>query len=165
MKVSLIAALTIDRIIGKSNSIPWILPDDLKWFKYHTLNKPIIMGRLTFESIGKPLPNRWNIVVSKNQPIIKKGITWVNSLRQALLVATEAAEAEEIMIIGGGNVYEQMIKIADRLYLTHVYLKVKGDTIFPEYKPNEWHVIFTEFHAANEKNIYNYCFEILDRRL
>lgn len=158
--ISLIAALAADRIIGMENAMPWDLPADLAWFKRNTLKKPVIMGRLTFESIGRPLPGRLNIVVS-SKPGTAEGVTWVTSLDEALQAA---GEAEEIMVIGGGRVYEQMLKRADRLYLTHIDAEVEGDTQFPDYEPDEWQSTFSEFHDADEHNSHSYCFEILDRR-
>lgn len=158
--ISLIAALAADRIIGMENAMPWDLPADLAWFKRNTLKKPVIMGRLTFESIGRPLPGRLNIVVS-SQPGSAEGVTWVTSLEEALQAA---GDAEEIMVIGGGRVYEQMLKRADRLYLTHIDAEVEGDTQFPDYEPDEWQSTFSEFHDADKQNSHSYCFEILDRR-
>lgn len=140
--------------------MPWDLPADLAWFKRNTLKKPVIMGRLTFESIGRPLPGRLNIVVS-SKPGTTEGVTWVTSLDEALQAA---GDAEEIMVIGGGRVYEQMLKRADRLYLTHIDAEVEGDTQFPDYEPDEWQSTFSEFHDADEQNSHSYCFEILDRR-
>ncbi|AUX95372.1 type 3 dihydrofolate reductase [Mixta gaviniae] len=158
--ISLIAALAADRVIGMENAMPWDLPADLAWFKRNTLNKPVIMGRLTWESIGRPLPGRQNIVVS-SQPAQVEGVTWVSSLEEALAAA---GDAEEVMVIGGGRIYEQMLDRADRLYLTHIDAEVEGDTHFPDYEPDEWQSVFSEFHDADEKNSHSYCFEILDRR-
>ncbi|QDY40946.1 type 3 dihydrofolate reductase [Candidatus Pantoea soli] len=158
--ISLIAALAADRIIGMENAMPWNLPADLAWFKRNTLNKPVIMGRLTFESIGRPLPGRLNIVVS-SKPGTQAGVTWVTSLEAAI---EAAGEAEEIMVIGGGRIYAQMLARADRLYLTHIDAEVEGDTQFPDYEPDEWQSTFSEFHDADAQNSHSYCFEILDRR-
>jgi len=158
--ISLIAALAADRIIGMENAMPWDLPADLAWFKRNTLKKPVIMGRLTFESIGRPLPGRLNIVVS-SKPGSAESVTWVTSLDDAI---SAAGEAEEIMVIGGGRIYEQMLARADRLYLTHIDAEVEGDTQFPDYEPDEWHSTFSEFHDADEQNSHSYCFEILERR-
>ena len=155
--ISLIAALAADRIIGMENAMPWHLPADLAWFKRNTLNKPVIMGRLTFESIGRPLPGRLNIVVS-SQPGNHDGVT-VTSPEEAIAAA---GEAEEIMVIGGGRIYAQMAR-ADRLYLTHIDAE-GGDTQFPDYEPDEWQSTFSEFHDADAQNSHSYCFEILDRR-
>lgn len=160
MVISLIAALAVDRVIGMENAMPWHLPADLAWFKRQTLNKPIIMGRNTFRSIGQPLPGRKNIVVSSHAGDDER-VTWVSTLEAAL----EAAEgAEEVMVIGGGSIYQQMLPQASRLYLTHIDAEVEGDTHFPEYEPDAWSSVFSEFHDADEKNSHSYCFEILERR-
>ena len=158
--ISLIAALAADRVIGMEGAMPWNLPADLAWFKRNTLNKPVIMGRLTFESIGRPLPGSLNIVVS-SQPGATEGVTWVTSLDEAIKAA---GDVPEIMVIGGGRIYEQMLKRADRLYLTHIDAEVEGDTQFPDYEPDEWQSTFSEFHDADGQNSHSYCFEILDRR-
>ncbi|MBA2815794.1 type 3 dihydrofolate reductase [Candidatus Pantoea persica] len=158
--ISLIAALAADRVIGMEGAMPWNLPADLAWFKRNTLNKPVIMGRLTFESIGRPLPGRLNIVVSR-QPGTAEGVTWVSSLDEAIQAA---GDVPEIMVIGGGRIYEQMLNRADRLYLTHIDAEVEGDIQFPDYEPDEWQSTFSEFHDVDEQNSHSYCFEILDRR-
>ncbi|KEY57588.1 type 3 dihydrofolate reductase [Serratia sp. DD3] len=160
MIISLIAALAADRVIGMENTMPWHLPADLAWFKRNTLNKPIIMGRKTFESIGRPLPGRQNIVLT-SQPGSDQSVTWVTSLEQAL---TAAGDVEEVMVIGGGRVYEQFLPRANRLYLTHIDAEVEGDAHFPDYEPDEWESSFSEFHDADELNSHCYCFEILERR-
>lgn len=161
MMISLIAALAADRVIGMENAMPWDLPADLAWFKRNTLNKPVIMGRLTWESIGRPLPGRHNIVVSSQPAKNTDNVTWVTSLEAALAAA---GDVEEIMVIGGGRIYEQMLDRADRIYLTHIDAEVEGDTHFPDYEPDEWQSVFSEFHDADEKNSHSYCFEILERR-
>lgn len=160
MIISLIAALATDRVIGMENAMPWHLPGDLAWFKRNTLNKPVIMGRKTFESIGRPLPGRLNIVIS-SKPGEHEGVTWVTSV-DAALAAT--GDVEEVMVMGGGRVYEQLLPKANRLYLTHIDAEVEGDTHFPDYEPDDWESTFSEFHDADEQNSHGYCFEILDRR-
>ena len=160
MIISLIAAMAADRVIGMENAMPWHLPADLAWFKRNTLNKPVIMGRKTFESIGRPLPGRLNIVIS-SQPGNHEGVTWVTSVEDAL---STAGSVEEVMVIGGGRVYTQFLNRANRLYLTHIDAEVEGDTQFPDYEPDEWESVFSEFHDADEANTHGYCFEILDRR-
>ncbi|AKC31949.1 type 3 dihydrofolate reductase [Candidatus Pantoea carbekii] len=159
--ISLIAALSVDRIIGINNLIPWNLPADLMWFKRNTFNKPLIMGRLTFDSIGRPLPDRLNIVLS-SRPNNQKyhNVIWATSLYEAIKIANNA---QEIMVIGGGRIYAQMLTYADRLYLTHIHAKVQGDTQFPNYKLKEWKSIFSEFHYPDKQNLYSYRFEILER--
>ncbi|MBF7979381.1 MULTISPECIES: type 3 dihydrofolate reductase [Rahnella] len=160
MIISLIAALATDRVIGMENAMPWHLPGDLAWFKRNTLNKPVIMGRKTFESIGRPLPGRLNIVIS-SKPGEHDGVTWVTSVEAALAAA---GDVEEVMVMGGGRVYEQLLPKANRLYLTHIDAEVEGDTHFPDYEPDDWESTFSEFHDADEQNSHGYCFEILDRR-
>lgn len=160
MVISLIAALAVDRVIGMENAMPWHLPADLAWFKRQTLNKPIIMGRNTFRSIGQPLPGRKNIVVSSRAGDDER-VIWGSTLAAVL---EAASDAEEVMVIGGGSIYQQMLPKASRMYLTHIDAEVEGDTHFPEYEPDAWSSVFSEFHDADEKNSHSYCFEILERR-
>lgn len=160
MIISLIAAMAADRVIGMENSMPWHLPADLAWFKRNTLNKPVVMGRKTFKSIGKPLPDRLNIVISSH-PGGHQGVTWVASVDAALQAA---GKAEEVMVIGGGQIYAQFLKLANRLYLTHINAEVTGDTHFPEYQPDQWNSVFSEFYDADKFNTHSYRFEILARR-
>ncbi|HFI9287593.1 TPA: type 3 dihydrofolate reductase [Yersinia enterocolitica] len=160
MIISLIAALAADRVIGMENAMPWHLPADLAWFKRNTLNKPVIMGRKTFESIGRPLPGRLNIVIS-SQPGTDDRVTWATSIDDALALA---GDAEEVMVMGGGRVYKQFLDRANRMYLTHIDAEVGGDTHFPDYEPDEWESTFSEFHDADEANSHSYYFEILERR-
>ncbi|HGM3989843.1 TPA: type 3 dihydrofolate reductase [Yersinia enterocolitica] len=160
MIISLIAALAADRVIGMENAMPWHLPADLAWFKRNTLNKPVIMGRKTFESIGRPLPGRLNIVIS-SQPGTDDRVTWATSIDDALALA---GDAEEVMVMGGGRVYKQFLDRANRMYLTHIDAEVGGDTHFPDYEPDEWESTFSELHDADEANSHSYCFEILERR-
>ncbi len=158
--ISLIAALAADRVIGMKNAIPWHLPADLLWFKRHTLNKPVIMGRRTFESIGFVLPNRLNIVLS-SKPAHDIRVSWATTLDEALALA---GLAHEVMVAGGGNIYQQFLPRADRLYLTHIDVDVEGDSWFPAYQPDEWRLSFSEYHDADAMHTYGYCFEILERR-
>ncbi|CAA2929329.1 type 3 dihydrofolate reductase [Arsenophonus endosymbiont of Bemisia tabaci] len=161
MNISLIAAMAANQVIGLENNMPWVLSDDLAWFKRNTLNKPVIMGRITYESIGKPLRQRLNIILSHTHSSDDNRVVWVNSVHKALAAG---GEVEEIMIIGGRKIYELFLPLANRLYLTHIDAKVIGDTYFPVYEPNEWDSVFTEYHEADDKNSHNYCFEILERR-
>ncbi|MFP3036915.1 MAG: type 3 dihydrofolate reductase [Arsenophonus sp.] len=161
MNISIIAAISSNKVIGFQKSIPWILSVDLAWFKRITLNKPVIMGRITYESIGKPLLERLNIIISNTyHDKDHENIIWVNSIDQALVAA---GIVEEIMIIGGRKIYELFLPMSNRLYLTHVDLEVIGDTYFPFYNINEWKSVFNEYHKADKKNSYDYCFEILER--
>ncbi|KLN97691.1 type 3 dihydrofolate reductase [Moellerella wisconsensis] len=161
MNISLIAAMAIDQVIGMEKVMPWNLPGDLAWFKKNTLNKPVIMGRVTYESIGRPLPQRVNIVLS-SQPGTDDQVIWVKSVEEALAAA---GEVDEVMVIGGGKIYQQFLPMATRLYLTHVDAEVIGDTHFPDYEPDEWDSEYTEYHDADELNSHGYCFEILNKRI
>lgn len=160
-KISMIAAMAEDRIIGKDNDMPWHLPADLAHFKKVTLGKPVVMGRRTFDSIGRPLPGRTNIVITRNPDWSHEGVTVVASPDQALTVLNQE---NEIMIIGGGNIYKQFLPLAERLYLTYIKLHVEGDTQFPDWsKQGKWHQVSSELHEADEKNKYGYEFVILEK--
>ncbi len=153
--ISIIVAMANNRVIGKNNDMPWHLPADLQHFKSVTLGKPIIMGRKTYESIGRPLPGRQNIIVSRNPEYRVEGCKVVRSLQEATaLVQNE----EEIMIIGGGKLYAQALESADRLYLTFIDLEVDGDTHFPEYEHLNIKEVKREKHHKDEKNPYDYQF-------
>lgn len=165
MKISLIAAISNNLVIGDKNKIPWYLPEDLKWFKKNTINKNIIMGRVTWESIEKFLPMRTNIVVSKKK-IFKKNIIWADSINSAIIssVCSKHSEHEEIMVIGGSQIYQQMLFYANKLYLTHVNCDISGDTYFPKYKLfKNWKTIFKKNFFKDRKHNYDFCFEILIR--
>lgn len=164
MNISLIAAMAIDQVIGMEKAMPWNLPGDLAWFKRNTLNKPVIMGRVTYESIGRPLPQRVNIVLSSQPAGADNTVIWVTSIEEALAAAQAIENVEEVMVIGGGKVYQQFLPLANKLYLTHVDAEVIGDTHFPAYEPDEWDSIFTEYHEADENNTHGYCFEVLTKR-
>jgi len=144
-----------NRVIGKDNKMPWHLPADLKHFKAISMAKPIVMGRKTFESIGRPLPGRQNMIISRNSDYIVEGCDVVNSIDTAIELLTGS---DEIMIIGGGFLYSQMIEKANKLYLTLIDLDVVGDTYFPEYEHLELVQISTENHLKDDKNPYNYQF-------
>ncbi len=160
-KIALIAAMTDDRVIGIENRLPWKLPADMKWFRRHTLGKPIVMGRKTFESFGgKPLPERLNIVITRDRDYRAEGAVVVHDIDAALAAA---GDAEEVMIIGGASFYEQMLPRADRLYLTFVHADVEGDAWFPEFDRSQWREVYREDHEADEKNPYAYSFVILER--
>lgn len=165
MKVSMIAAMANNRVIGKDNDMPWHLPADLAHFKRTTMGKPVVMGRKTFESIGRPLPGRANIVISRNADYEAEGIVLVETCEQAIAAAQQASpEAEEVMIMGGGTIYQHFLPIAQRLYLTEIDLSVDGDTFFPDYQSAaEWQVVDTESHQKDAKNPYDYTFITLDR--
>ncbi|EKT60105.1 type 3 dihydrofolate reductase [Providencia sneebia] len=165
MNISLIAAMAIDQVIGMEKAMPWHLPGDLAWFKRNTLNKAVIMGRITYESIGHPLPQRVNIVLS-SKPGTDNNVIWVSSIEEALAAAKEATvDNDEVIIMGGGKVYQQFLPLANKLYLTHVDAEIIGDTHFPVYEPDEWDSVFTEYHEEDENNSHSYCFEILNKRI
>jgi dihydrofolate reductase len=161
MRLSLIAAVAANGVIGHNNRIPWRLPADLRWFKSVTLGSPIIMGRKTYESIGKPLPGRHNIVVTRDVTYQAPGCTVVHSLAEAL---TAADGADEVFIIGGAELYAQTLPIADRFYLTEVDAAVAGDTFFPAWDRSQWRELARESHAADDKNPYAYTFVTLARQ-
>lgn len=164
MVISLIAALTINRVIGANNAVPWYLPLDIAWFKYHTLYKPVIMGRRTFESIGmKPLQNRINIVISRVLLNDYNGVYIVKNIHQALFLVNDFYE---VMVIGGSVIYDMFLPYANRLYLTYIGTTVCicGDTWFPIYDISEWKSIFSTYFNTYEKNDrYNLSFNIFER--
>lgn len=163
MILSIIVAMAKQNVIGLNNQMPWHLPADLAWFKKNTLNKPVIMGRKTFESIGRPLPNRHNIIISRQkQASNKTDISWVQSIDEAILLA-KTQNVDEAFIIGGGNIYQQALPLVNRLYLTHIEADLQGDTCFPNYSQANWCSSFEESHQADDKNLYEYRFEILER--
>jgi len=171
MKCALIVAMAENQTIGIDNTLPWHLPNDLKYFKQVTMAKPIIMGRKTYESIGRPLPGRTNIVITRQSDYQAAGIVVVNSLQQALDKAESiSADAghDEVMVIGGAEIYQQALLQADRLYITHVYADVKGDAFFPSVNWNDWQEAQREDHKADpvgeaQKNPYDYSFVVYDR--
>ncbi|MGY3947327.1 diacylglycerol kinase [Aeromonas allosaccharophila] len=163
MKISMIAAMAHDRVIGKDNQMPWYLPADLAHFKRVTLGKPVLMGRKTFESIGRPLPGRRNLVISRNPGYQAEGIEVVGSVEAALAQLAGSA-VEELMVIGGGHLYAEMLPSADCLYLTQINLAVEGDTRFPAFDDGQWQRIDCESHPADEKNPHPYRFETWQRR-
>lgn len=158
MIVSLIAAMDKNRLIGRDNGLPWHLPADFKHFKAITMGKPVIMGRKTFESIGKPLPGRKNIVISASD-FEADDVIIVDSIEAAI---AEVYDVEEIMIIGGASFYRQMIARAHRMYLTHVDADCTGDAWFPEFNEEDWDVHSQQEFSADEKN--NYDFRIVEYR-
>ncbi|MEW8373984.1 MAG: type 3 dihydrofolate reductase [Candidatus Thiodiazotropha sp.] len=158
--ISLIAAVANNGVIGVDNSLPWRLPADLKHFKSLTMGKPIVMGRRTWESLPGVLPGRRHIVVSRNRDYRAEGCELVHSVDEALQLA---GDVEEIMIVGGGGLYRQMLPRADRLYLTLVEADVEGDVCFPEIDWRQWREVSRESHAADERNLFAYSFVILNR--
>ncbi len=162
MTLSLIWAMADNRVIGIENRLPWKLPADMKWFRQNTMGKPIVMGRLTFESFGaKPLPGRRNIIISRNPSYTADGIEVCTSLEDAL---QSTQDSEETMIIGGMSLYKQSLPLADRLYMTLVHANVAGDAWFPEFDLREWLETERSDFPADEKNPHAYSFITLDKQ-
>ena len=153
--ISLVCAMANNRVIGKDNKMPWHLPADLQHFKSVTMSKPIVMGRKTYESIGRPSPGRQNVVISRNSEYKLEGCDVVTSIESALELLSNH---EEIMIIGGGFLYSKMIDKADKLFLTFIDLDVDGDTYFPEYEQLKLKLVSEIACLKDEKNPYNYRF-------
>jgi dihydrofolate reductase len=162
MIISAIVACAKKGVIGKDNEIPWYLPADFAYFKRTTLNHHIIMGRNCFESIGRPLPKRTNIVITRNPFYISSGCLMVNSIAEAIRIAEKNGESEAF-IIGGGEIYKQSVDLWDKLYLTKVDLDTEGDVFFPELDLSKWHLISEEKHLKDEKNEFDYIFKIFER--
>lgn len=141
MRISLIAAMSQNGVIGRNNKLPWHLPEELKHFRTITAGKPILMGRKTFESIGRPLPNRHNIILTQDPHFFAQGCTVVHSLEMAL---TAAAPAEELMVIGGAKLYELCLPIASRIYLSVIHEDYAGDTYFPKIHWEDWQITSEE---------------------
>ena len=160
MKVSIIVAMDKNRVIGKGNDLPWRLSADLKHFKAITMSKPLIMGRKTHESIGRPLPGRENIVLTHAKEFEAEGCTVVHSLEEAFRAA---GDVDEVMIMGGSGIYDQSLARAGRLYLTEVHADVSGDVYFPEVDKGNWLEIEREDHPADEKNDFGYSFVVMER--
>lgn len=160
MRLSAIVAMSKNRVIGKNNLLPWYLPADLKHFKEITLGKPILMGRKTFESIGRPLPGRLNIVITRNINYKAPGCVVMYSIDAAL---ASISENEEAFIIGGAALFSQLLPRIERLYLTIIHEDFKGDAFFPEINENEWREIESSHHEPDEKNLYHFSFITLDR--
>lgn len=150
-----------DRVIGIHNSLPWKLPADMQWFRRHTLGKPVVMGRKTFDSFGgRPLPQRTNIVVTSDRDYVAEGAVVVHSIDEALQAA---GDADEVMVIGGASFYEQLLPRADRFYITQVHGRFEGDAWFPEYESYGWREVAREEYAADDNNPYAMTFMILER--
>ena len=166
MKLSLIAAVADNGIIGRNGKLPWYLPEDLKYFKRVTLGKPVVMGRKTWESIGRPLPGRTNIVVTRQPGYQAEGARVVESLDEALRLAESIAVidgAEELVVIGGEEIYRLALPMADCLYLTEVHAEVPGDARFPDWAREEWTEVARETPAEDAAGDYPYSFVVYFR--
>ena len=161
MLISLIAALTPERIIGKDNVLPWHLPADLKHFKQLTMGKPIVMGRKTFESIGHPLPDRHNIIVTRQQHYNAPGCTVVHSTQAAF---GNLQTVPEVFVIGGAEIYRQALPVADQMYLTLIHAHIPGNIYFPIWRAEEWEQVSQICAEADMQNPYPYSFLFLKRK-
>jgi len=160
--LSLIVAMAENRTIGRNNELPWRLSEDLKYFKSVTMGKPIVMGRKTFDSIGKPLPGRLNIVITRNADWQHPGVRSAGSLEQAVTIAVEEnPEGQEVMVIGGEEIYRTALERADRLYITRVQAQVEGDAFFPEYSESEWQEVGRQ--QPEFQSDIPYFFQVLER--
>jgi len=159
MMISLIWAQDKNGLIGADGKLPWRLPADMAWFKKNTMGKPIVMGRKTFDSIGRPLPERTNIVITL-QNIELDGCTVVHSLNEAIAILDKE---EELMVMGGAQIYKLAVPQASRLYITQIHAAFEGDTYFPSLDASKWRETFREDHEPDETNIYPYRFRILER--
>ena len=160
MRMSLIVAMDEQGVIGDAGGLPWRLSADLKHVKKTTMGKPIIMGRKTHESIGKPLPDRENIVISRNPRYRPEGCTVFKDLESAL---EYCSKNDEVFIMGGSELFRMTIGVATRIYLTEVHARVQGDTWFPQFNRGEWREISREDHPADDKNEYPYSFAVLEK--
>lgn len=160
MKISIIVAASVNNVIGINGQLPWHLPEDLRRFKAITMGKPMIMGRTTFESIGRPLPGRRSIVMTRQADFAAAGCAVVPDVESALQAA---GTVDEVVVIGGGEIYRQFLPFADRIYLTRVQADIDGDTKFPELDMREWQVVAVEEYPAGDERDIGFDIEILDR--
>lgn len=158
--LSIIVAVADNGVIGSGNRLPWRLPDDLKRFKALSLGKPIVMGRKTFDSIGRPLPGRLNVVISRQPGLEIPGCTVVTSIDAALAAAQPAPE---IVIVGGADIYRQVLPKVQVIHLTRVHADVAGDVMFPELNPAEWREVAKEYHPTDERHAHAFTFSTLQR--
>lgn len=163
MLISLIAAATENNVIGKNNDLPWNLPDDMRYFVQTTKGHHILMGRKNLESFGKLLPNRTNIVLTSQKDFSWEDAVIKNNLEEAIQFAIDKGE-NELMVIGGGEIYQQVLPQANRIYLTRIHTELDGDTYFPELDMKEWNEISSKYHPKDEKHAYDFTFKVFERR-
>lgn len=163
MSVCLVVAAAENNVIGVDNELPWHLPKDLQYFKQLTMSKPIVMGRKTFDSIGRPLPGRENIVITRQQDWQHEDVHVVHDLAAAVELAQQLNPALDVMIIGGAEIYRQSLPLAEKIYLTRVYTELDGDAFFPALDASQWRETACEKHPACERNPYPYAFCVLER--
>ena len=162
MTISCIVATAHNRVIGKDNDIPWYLPADLQYFKKTTIDHHIIMGRNCYASIGKPLPKRTNVIVTRDPYFMSSNCLVARSIPEAIHLAHQNGETEAF-IIGGGQIYNQSVDLWDKLYLTEVDIVVEGDIYFPEIDMTQWELVSEERHTKDDKNDFDYNFKVLKR--
>ena len=166
IRISLIWAMTRNRVIGVGGRLPWNLPDEMAHFKDTTMGKPVIMGRNTYQSVGHPLPERLNIVLSSKLKSIAGGLV-ASDLDSALEVARKHAlnnDLQEIFVIGGAQVYEAMLPRADRLYATTIDVDLEGDTFFPDYEDDNWQLVESRYHGVDTRHPYSFTIQVFDRK-
>ncbi len=166
IRLALIVAAAENGVIGRNNALPWYIPEDLRYFKRVTMGKPIIMGRKTFESIGRPLPGRANIVITRNPVFQAEGASVVSSIATALELAQHIAlvdGAQEAVVIGGAEIYQAALPQADLLYLTEIHASVEGDAVLPAIDWTQWREVAREYHVAQPPNHYDYSFVQYER--
>ncbi|MEP4148985.1 MAG: type 3 dihydrofolate reductase [Halioglobus sp.] len=166
MDLAIIVAAAKNGVIGNNNALPWHLPEDLRYFKRVTMGKPIVMGRKTYESIGRPLPGRVNIVITRDRGWSADGVKVVHSLQEAVTLAAEIAVIDgvnELMVIGGAEIYSAALPQANRLYLTQVHAEVEGDAWLPEIDWSSWREVSRQCHEAGDGNPYDYSFAVFER--
>ena len=155
MLVSIVVAAAENNVIGRGNDLPWRLPDDLKRFKSVTIGKPIVMGRKTYESIGRPLPERKNIVISRQVGFVAEGCTTARSLAEALAAA---GDVPEVMVIGGAEIFRVALPRTDQLYFTRIHADIPGDTHFPDIVMDDWIELESDYHPADDRHAFAFTF-------
>ena len=163
MTISLLVAASENNVIGKDNQLPWHLPNDLKYFKNLTWGMPILMGRKTFDSIGKPLPGRKSIVITRNTDWQHENVDVVHSIEEAVKEA-ESYGVKEVFVIGGAEIFTTSLSTAKRIYLTRIHHDFDGDVFFPAISENEWRLVSSRYCEADEKNIYNHTYQVWERK-
>lgn len=167
MRISLIVAMGRNRVIGRDNGLPWRISSDLAFFKQVTLGKPVLMGRKTFQSIGRPLPGRHNIVISRNLSLVPEGVEMASDLPEGMRLAEAAAErmgADEVLVIGGAEIYAQALPLADRVYCTEVAAAPQGDAYFPLLDSSQWVESQREHRESGPKDDHDFALVRYDRR-
>lgn len=160
--ISFLVAMDQNRVIGKDNKLPWHLPADLKYFKELTMGHPIIMGRKTYESIGRPLPGRENIVITRKKDYTAEGCTIIHSISE--VKELDEKRNDELFVIGGAEIFEQTFSIADRLYITVIEETFEGDTYFPHFNEDDWGIVSKEKGVQDERNVYEHYFLVYERK-